>query len=213
MQLKRAGTGKLKTAAAAALCVLGCCFNPFFPPTGTPDPTPPLRSRPEGVIRQLIQAYEMKRIDLFTDLFPASRSFQFYVSPSFVTTYGSRGYVNPPEPRDTLLHYIVESPYYYYWTQELEIQSHRNLFSKAESIEFTVRPSVNPGDFRYLADEKGDTTNVEVLMTNGQITIKVNAGTFTEEYTIMIDRQVFFLERDPAGLWVIRKWYDFGSSP
>jgi hypothetical protein len=196
------------------LCIALSCRNPFFPPTGMPDKVPPLRSTPAGVIKQLIQAYESKDLNLFQDLFPPSKSFQFYVCPTFyVSSYSSRSYVNPPEPRDTRLQNIGEYSYYYYWVQDIEIQSHLKLFKNAESIEFKIKPDVNPGNFRYITNDTGDTVNVEVLMENGEIFIKIKTATYSDESTIAIEKQVFFLERDADNLWVIRKWYDFGSQP
>jgi hypothetical protein len=173
-----------------------------------------LRSTPAGVIDQLVKAYEEQRIDLYTDLFPASGSFRFYVSPQFVSTFQSMPFYNDNlrEVRDTLLRYIGNDPYYYYWTQDIEVQAHRNLFSQAISINFSEQPNVNPGDFNYIVNSHGDTTNVEMLMTGGQINIiwSTPENGF-EEDVIEVDKQVFFLEKDAHNLWVIRKWYDFGS--
>jgi hypothetical protein len=203
-----------KTGAFAAAMLACLCRNPFFPPVGTPDKTPPLRTTPGGVITQLIKAYELRRIDLFEDLLPVGNTFRFYVSPKFESKFLERPYGSiPPEPRDTLLHYTTESSTYYYWGQDQELQSHKHLFTRAESIKFTVKPSVSAGNFRYIVNESGDTTNVELLMENGEILIKVNISGVTDDYSIWIEKQVFLLERDGENLWVIRKWYDFGSQP
>ncbi|MBN1130862.1 MAG: hypothetical protein JXA71_17875 [Chitinispirillaceae bacterium] len=205
---------QIRLAPLIAALLVTACQIPFFPRVGTPDPLPPLRSTPSGVINQLIKAYEQKRIDLFEDLFPREKTFRFYVSPSFKAIYQTRPYGTiEPEPRDTLLHYTTESSTYYYWGHDQELQSHKRLFSRAESIVFKVKPIVSPGKFRYLVNDSGDTTNVELLMENGEITIKVTISGYTDEYPIWIDKQVFFLERDSKNLWVIRKWYDFGNQP
>jgi hypothetical protein len=210
--------GHMVTTAAvvSAALLFVFCRNPFFPLIGRPDSGPALRVTPQGVITQLINSYEQRRIDLFKDLFPSSGEFRFYVSPSFVSTYLSEGkyYVNPPEPRDTLLQYIGAFSYYYYWTQEVEEQSHLTLFKQAQSIRFTMNPNVNPGDFRYIVDTGGETTNVEVLMTDGKIAMTFDmGGGETEDDTVWVDKQVFFLERAADKMWVIKKWYDFGSQP
>jgi hypothetical protein len=214
--LFRAQTGSF---VLAILCFLCFCRDPFFPHLGIPDSGSPLRATPMGVITQLINSYEQQRLDLFQDLFPAAGTFRFYVSPSFVSLYNSEAkyYVNPPEPRDTMLHsaLISQGPsYYYYWTQEVEIQSHKGLLTQAQSIIFTIKPNVNPGDIRYIVNSTGDTTNVELLMTGGEIdaVFDLGGGTIDEEI-ISIENQVFLLERDAGNLWVIRKWYDFGSQP
>jgi len=211
--LFRARDVALFMVTAALVCH---CRNPFFPQLGTPHSGSPLRATPRGVITQLSNSYEQRRIDLFEDLFPASNTFRFYVSPSFVSTYQSEAkyYVNSPEPRDTMLQYIGAFPYYYYWTQDVEVQSHKRLFTQAQLIEFTINPNVNPGDFRYIINGNGDTTNVEILMTDGKIEVELDmGGGVTEVDEIWIDKQVFFLERDADNYWVIRKWYDFGSQP
>jgi hypothetical protein len=205
----------IAVASIAVLCIFSACRDPFFPPTGKPDKTPSLRVTPDGVITQLINAYETKDLSLYQDLFPAAKTFHFYVSPSFVTSYnsGTRSYVNPPEPRDSLLIYTSEYSYYYYWTQDVEMQSHKKLFLKATSITFTEQPG---RQYRPIINEAGDTTNFEVLMTNGEIVIETADP--VDEYIIAIEKQVFLLERDVENqnpenrnLWVIRKWYDFGS--
>ena len=206
-------------ASAIALivgCVLCSCRNPFFPPTGVPESTNALRATPQGVIQQLIQAYEQKNLTLYTELFPSRKTFQFYVSPKFVATYQTRPYSSdyPPEPRDTMLHFIGEYPYYYYWGQDLEVKSHQRLFQdpSVDVIQFQQLPNIQ--QVRYIVsmvNGKPDTTNVEMLMTDGQFMIDVNNGAFIEEYPVNIERQVFLLERDASRLWVIRKWYDFGN--
>ncbi|MBN2188993.1 MAG: hypothetical protein JW699_06035 [Chitinispirillaceae bacterium] len=198
------------------LCFLALCRNPFFPLTGRPYEAPSLRATPKGVIDQLRNSYEQRRFDLFEDLLPSTNTFRFYVSPNFVATYQSSGkyYVNPAEPRDTLLQYIGAFPYYYYWTQDVELQSHRRLFAQALSIRFAVNPTVNPGDFKYIVNGNNDTTNVEVRMLDGKIVLEFDMGGGESEVdTILVDKQVFFLERDAEGFWVIRKWYDFGTQP
>jgi hypothetical protein len=181
------------------------CGSPFFPSTGKPEKFEPLRQTPQGVITQLVESYEQQRIDLFQDLFPAAGTFRFYVSPQFEDTLIQKGYSS--EPRDTLMQWTTGTRYYY-WTQEEEISHHKSMFNRAYAIRFTVMPSVDPGNFRYTI-KNGDTTNVEVLMTDGQIEILLS----DDVWTIAIERQVFFLERAPDRLWVIRKWYDLGIQP
>jgi hypothetical protein len=196
---------------ASAVFFICSCRDPFFMPTGEPYKTESLRSRPEGVIKQLINSYEQQRIDLYEDLFPQSGLFRFYVSPQFTSTYLTRSYANPPESTDVRLQFISANSYYYYWTQNIEIQSHKKLFSQASSIVFSVQPDFDPNRFHYLVNEKGDTTNVEIELLNGTIDITVTIDGMLDQYPVAIDKQVFLLERDADNLWVIRKWYDFGS--
>jgi hypothetical protein len=214
--LRRYRTAGAATIVCVVFILFQACRNPFFPLTGMPDPlsVSTLRATPAGVIEQLKKAYEEKRRDLYIDLFPLSGSFRFYVSPQFRSTYQSLPIYNDnlKEARDTLLKNIGNDSYYYYWPQDIEIQAHKKLFDKAVSIVFSVPPIVNPGDFNYIVNSHGDTTNVEMLMTDGEIHIIWNDPDvgYVEE-VIEIDKQVFYLERDASNLWVIRKWYDFGS--
>jgi hypothetical protein len=203
--------GTALTMYSAGVFLLCLCRNPFFPPTGVPYKTESLRATPEGVITQLINAYEQQRIDLYEDLCPQSGLFRFYVSPKFQSTYLTKPYANPPESTDVRLQFISANSYYYYWTQDLEIQSHKRLFSQALSIFFSVQPDFDPNRFHYLVNEKGETTNVEIELTNGNIDITVSIDGAVGQYPIAIEKQVFLLERDAENLWVIRKWYDFGS--
>jgi hypothetical protein len=202
--------------AAIAGIVLTSCRNPFFPPTGRPDRAISLRATPDGVIQQLIQAYEQKNIYLYTDLFPVGNTFQFYVSPQFVNTYLTRAYSSdyPPEPHDTALQFISKFPYYYYWGQAREIAGHRRLFNGVDAIQFLQQPYIK--DIRYVVADAGgvpDTTNIELRLVGGQFQVDVLVDTYIDQYTVDIDEQVFWLERDAARLWVIRKWYDFGKDP
>jgi hypothetical protein len=211
------GFRAIRLAMIAPVVFLFCfCRDPFFPSIGVPYKVESLRAAPEGVITQLINAYEQQRIDLYEDLFPRSGLFRFYVSPKFQSTYLTRPYANPPESTDVRLQFISANSYYYYWGQDLEIQSHKKLFSQASSIVFSPPP--DPGRFHYLVNEKGETTNVEIELTNGNIDITVSIDGAVDQYPVAIEKQVFLLERDSENqipenrrLWVIRKWYDFGS--
>jgi hypothetical protein len=207
---------KAATPGGVAIACLFClCRNPFFPDIGLPDKSPPLRKTPAGVITQLINSYEQRRLDLFEDLLPAAGTFRFYVSPSFQSAYVNEAkfYVNPPESsRDTLLQYIGNAAYYYYWTQEVELSSHKSLFAQAQSIVCENKPLVST--IRYIVNDTGDTVNAEVVIEGGEIDAVFDMGGGTsDEEIIEIDKQVFLLERDADKLWVIRKWYDFGSQP
>ena len=58
------------------------CRNPFFPETGPPvdQRSPQQRSTPQGVVDQLIESYESRRIDMFEELQPTDGSFQFFIA-------------------------------------------------------------------------------------------------------------------------------------
>jgi len=198
---------------AFVLTALAGC-DPFLPDTGEPIIATPLgRSTPKGVIDQLMDSYTGRRIDLFEDLFPDDKSFfRFYISPRLVET-GSR-IVTTSEQFDTLFTYVPQGVYYY-WPYEDEHRSHQRIFSAATSISISTQPVYDQRDFVYHYGPGGDTIGVEVLMLGGEILIKVpDPVTPRQElwYYIVIDRQVFYLVRDSERNWVIKKWFDFGTS-
>ncbi|NLL14690.1 MAG: hypothetical protein GX267_14900 [Fibrobacter sp.] len=188
------------------------CENPFLPPTGKPDKTFSLRSTPEGVLKQLIEAYESKRIDLYEELL--SDSFQFYVAPTFISSYQAK-YDYDFEGADTMLSFTTGSRFYY-WTKAEEVESHRKLFSSDDGKNKEIR-------FRYAPEltntrSYGDSAYIEMMITGGELLIQLSttgAVIQTVEYTIAIEKQVFLLEKDrkDKSLWVIRKWYDLSNAP
>jgi hypothetical protein len=198
-----------------ALLMMGIfisCENPFLPPTGKPDKTFSPRSTPEGVLKQLIEAYESKRIDLYEELL--SDSFQFYVAPSFISSYQAK-YDYDFEGADSMLSFTTGSKFYY-WTKAEEVESHRKLFSnddgKNKEIRFRSAPELTS------TRSYGDSAYIEMMIIGGELEIQLSttgAVIQTVEYTISIEKQVFLLERDKRNpkLWVIRKWYDLSNAP
>jgi len=187
------------------------CNNPFFPLTGLPSQGKAPRSTPDGVLEQLIESYELRRLDLFKDLLPKDRTFQFYVAPSFESVYQSR-YNLPQEPRDTTLQYIGESPQYYYWDQASEESRHQNLFSKASEIEFTQKPQIY--ERRYIKNDAGDTVQAEVKWTGGELLVSAITQGLLVNQPVSIETQVFLMvKNNDDNLWVIKKWYDLSSAP
>lgn len=215
----------LTAPVIAVLMVL--CDDPFFPVTGMPPLVKGPRSTPQGLVQQLINAYENRRIDLYMDLFSPAHDFRFYVSPVFAADNSANGYqarfgARPCEPVDTMCHYVkdnINDSCFNYWTYDEEMQATEGLFQKSTQITFSAPPFF-AGNIRFIVNGGGDTTNVEVVMDGGAIVVD---GTpdysdptqpFAYEYTIEIDKQVFYLERDPDSpeLWVIQKWFDLGTA-
>lgn len=199
---------------ALLLIMLFSCDNPFLPATGKPDKSFSPRSTPEGVLRQLFQSYESKRLDLYEELL--CDSFQFYVAPSFISDYISEYNAKyPVESYDTSLTFITGSKFYY-WTKVEEMVSHQKLFSdfdgKTKQIRFTSIPVLS--SIRYITNPNADTVNIEMKVTGGELYIQVSTtGAIPQytEYTIAIEEQVFLLQRDDENLWGIRKWYDLSN--
>lgn len=186
------------------------CKNPFFPPSGEPQEihSKSLRDTPQGVIEQLIQSYESRRIDLFKDLLPEDGSFKFFVAPDFFNDYLTK-YQKLSETRDERLKLIGQYEYYYYWTQDAEIESHTRLFSQAASIRFIGRPVVE--NIRKFTNSNDSLA--ELLVTGGILEIGryIDVDTI-EVFTVNISRQVFLVGKDSKALWVILKWYDFSGN-
>jgi hypothetical protein len=196
------------------------CDNIFFPKTGQPI-SGTLRNTPQGIVQQLLLAYKNQRIDLYADLFSTNKDFRFYVSPSFASEYNNgKPDSKPLEVIDTMYEYVVQNGISScnYWTYNEEIQIHTKLFSRASQI--TVDPAPNIFQIRYITNSNNDTTNAEVVIKDGTITIldeivyDAENNRYADQYIINIDTQVFYLERDPNDnhLWVIQKWFDLGQS-
>lgn len=200
-------------AAAAALAVTlaaSCGDQLFMPETGLPEDGPVLRATPMGTIQHLYRAYEDKRIDLFTELLPKDGSYRFFISPEYSPSYTGT---------DAILTRVEEGQYnyvrpgnYHYWGQESELAKHRNMFRKADIIEFREQPITDERDFIYTITKEGDTTHVEIRMTAGELCIGRDRDTLycTQKEAQM---QVFFLAREAdrrtgERLWIIKDWFD-----
>lgn len=182
------------------LLLLISCSELFFPETGVPIESSSRRSTPESVKNQLIEGYEMRRIELIEELL--ADSFQFYVAPSASSylDYNS-------EPPDTSMEYIDKNKTSYsYWNRKDELYRTKRIFEHTVSSQFSPRPYIS--SVRY-AIHAGDTTAAEFILSNGILALE------TDKYGMRyadIDKQVFLLSRDEDGLWVIRKWYDLSNS-
>jgi hypothetical protein len=192
----------VKTLFIVMLCMAMHCSNP--PESRTIGQ----RSDPQGLIDQLIESYETRNIDLFIDLFPHDNSFRFYISPDFYEEFRTK-YQPLSEVRDTRLLFIGQSEYYYYWTQDVEIEQHRQLFSHAHSIEFTSKPAIE--SVRKFIDN-GDSV-AELRVTGGFLEVGTSTNDTVDIYPVAIEQQIFLIIKDTLNSWVIRKWYDFSSEP
>jgi hypothetical protein len=180
------------------------CGSPFLPVTGVPPEQPVdlhMRSTPEGIIKQLIESYETRSIELFTDLFPDDSSFQFFIAPDYFSAIDINKY--DYEERDQRLMHLADNKYYY-WTQTREIDKHRRLFDYIDEIEFVSEPTL---EVRVFTDN-GERM-AEVLATSGEMEVSDNQGSRIVIYRVKIEKQVFLMQKDADNLWVIRKWYDF----
>ncbi|MDG5815055.1 hypothetical protein QA601_08200 [Chitinispirillales bacterium ANBcel5] len=198
---------KVRVVLGILLFLMLKSCNDFFPTTGEPV-TVTTRKTPQGVIRQLMRSYTNRRIDLFEDLLPVTGTFRFYISPSFAEVYSTRSGVTYEPEIDR--YYYVRGFNYYYWGQNEELSRHRNLFRQADKIEF-IEP-ITIQETRYTVKQcsslVSDTINAEILVTTGELVISLGEDT----YRTSIDKQVFYLERDHQGLWVIRDWFDLSSN-
>lgn len=189
-------------------CMLIQCDNPFLPPTGEPILVKSMRSTPAGVIKQLCESYESRNIALFTDLLSKKETFRFYVAPGFDQNRYNNKYAHPPEKPDTFMQFVRDG-YYYYWDYDAEVKSHSNLFAEAELLMFTSEPEIM--NVNYVRNDSGDTIMAEVQTQYGEFEVDRYEDASLVAYIVSIQTQVFLMEKDPDGLWVIRKWYDLGN--
>jgi hypothetical protein len=198
------------------LCtILGLrCDNPFLPPTGTPVKFPSnlpadLRSTPQGLLAQLIESYESMRIDLFTDLLPTDGSFRFFITQGFFSENQDR-FRQRSEPPDGRLQYLEAADSYHYWTQTEEIDKHTRMFRSALNIDFKAKPGIE--SIRRFVDN-GDSL-AELKITGGEFWLLFSTAEGDSIITnpVAIEKQVFLIQQDAGHRWVIKKWYDFGSS-
>lgn len=179
------------------------CSEFFFPKTGIPDNSSARRSTLDGVVVQLIEAYESQRIDLIDDLL--ADTFQFYVAPSF-DEYYARDYTS--EPPDSTMQYIKEfnKTYYNYWKRKDELERTKKLFEHTIFSLFIKLPEIS--SFRYVVTNSGDTTFAELQLDGGELYFRTDGQ---GDQIVDVNNQIFLLKRDSEGLWIIRKWYDLSS--
>jgi hypothetical protein len=207
-------------AAATVLC-LSCSLMPFFPPTGKPLSETAKLATPQSTISQLLNSYETRRIDLFQEVLDPD-SFRFYPTPTFLTEYQSN--LGGILQKDSIGSQFTNVPAnnYLFWTVETELHFHQILFGDERVISISFNgssgdalPQVNPDDFVYHVNAPGDTVGVEVLMLEGQFTVDYKLDPndyYIIEQPVAIEKQVFYLVKNGAGTWLIRKWFDMGSA-
>jgi len=188
------------------------CGSLLLPPVGLPEDAQNSRATPKGTIELLFRAYEDRRIDLFTELLPRNRSFRFFISPEYSLEYeASNANATILSIDDSQYHYVRPGNYHF-WGHECELRKHRNLFNRAESIEFREYPIIdNERDFRYTVNGNNETTHVEVRMRYGELCIGFRGTDYCTQKNGQM--QVFLLEKETdrtsgQRLWVIRDWFD-----
>lgn len=179
------------------------CSEFFFPKTGFPDNSSAQRSTPEGVLKQLIEAYESRRIDLIDDLL--ADSFQFYVAKTF-DEYYTLDYDS--EPPDSTMQYLkrFDKPFYNYWKRKDELNRTKKLFEHTITTIFYEQPNFSLP--RYEVTSTRDTLFVEIQLIGGDLFLETDNQGYQR---VDITNQIFKLIRDSEGLWVIRKWYDLST--
>ena len=206
---------RILIVTALLLTALSCDFL-LLPPTGFPEDGPNARATPKGTIEHLFRAYKDRRIDLFTELLPRSNTFRFFISPDYSLEYAAMS--GPDATIQTVEefeYHFVRPGNYHYWGHERELAKHRNLFRRADMIEFREYPIIDDErDFRYRVNADNETTHVEVRMTSGELCIGLRDTVYCTQKNGQM--QVFLLERETDRvtgdkLWVIRDWFDLNS--
>jgi hypothetical protein len=190
------------------------CDNPFFPETDKPLIVKPQRSTIAGVLAQLYQSYEQRRLDLFETVLTSDSTFRFYVTPNFDVSQSKYTGWNRPELPDSFMKYVAPA-LYYYWDYAVEIQRHKKMFQTADIITFQSKPVIF--NVNYITDTiTNDTVMAEVQTQGGVFEVAVNDpdANMLIKYEIGVQTQVFLMELRVVGdnkLWFIRKWYDLGQ--
>jgi hypothetical protein len=134
-------TNLLLSCLLMALLIMAC-DNPFLPPTGAPLQSLSLRSSrttPEGVIEQLLLAYESRRLESFIVLLSPA-NFRFYIPVSVASQLDKIDGSRIETVRDsTFLPWWNGSEYVYVSFAE-ERRIHQNLFTQADELSFVVKP-------------------------------------------------------------------------
>jgi hypothetical protein len=193
------------------------CKNPFFPRTGLPNDSS--RSTPENVIRQLKKAYENRRIDLFEDLLYSIEDFRFYIEQTIALD--SLKNINRDQSEKIVIDkdlnedFIAYDELYVYLTYSEEMNIHRNLFREAEQITFS---SFEPYTVEYFPTQiiKGDSVvsdTLEAVAYTDETEITISSLKLAEIYgekthLFPVGKQVFFMKKDPDGLWKIIYWFE-----
>lgn len=175
-----------------------------------------MRTTPQGVIAQLVKSYESKRISLFTDLLKSD--FQFYIPKDYADSLNWGGKNNEAYKAviDSAFPFLAVNDVYYFWNNQIEIESHQNLFRSENSIVFTDELRIESIAALTECDSTGrscDTSAYVLLTTPARISItapEISSAYGTPTYEFDVGPQVFVLERDPfnSKLWVIAKWYE-----
>lgn len=213
---------------AIMLMLLGeiSCFDPFFPPTGVPQINTALRSTPEGLLEQLVNSYEGRRIDMFQDLFIPDNSFRYYVMPNVIEDLSLNNLksIASSQVIDSSTPFIEINSTYSYTTYNDELDIHRNLFT-ADEITFTEPLEADSVNYTFHADTVVTDTGTgkdTVVYDTTAATVRTQASSinitssileqqgYPKTYDFDVGAQVFCLVRDSRDKtkWVIAKWFE-----
>jgi len=207
------------------------CSNPFFPPTGLPPiEGEKLRSTPEGVIEQLVTSYQEKRLSSFRDLLISREGFRFYVESNAINQLQLNNLreVANNEKIEGGIPFIDSGTNFGYITYDTEIKIHRQLFAaqsitfitplRIDSIHYIIESETVPDSDTSFTTTYDTTAAVVRVWEKAQIEIysewlKDRQSDKRESFKFTIEKQVFYLVRDPEdpSLWVIAKWFELYS--
>ncbi|MBN1982801.1 MAG: hypothetical protein JW795_14805 [Chitinivibrionales bacterium] len=197
-----------KIISVAFVCVLVFgCQNPFFPMIDVPTSNPPNLQTPEGVIAELVRAYENKRLSLFQKLIYDNAAFKFYIqaNPSKLLNLN---HINKSHI-EYLTHSFVVNDNYLYLDYGQEYRIHENLFNSKNKLTFTDPLTIESISYPTL-QQFPDTVDAIVRTDKASLTIisdvLVEYKDRTAEFNL--SRQIFHLKKDSQGNWRIYQWYE-----
>jgi hypothetical protein len=198
------------------------CGSPFFPETGVPQRTQTLRETPGGVVRQLVVAYEGRRLDLFEDCIYSEQAFRFYVEPT-PSIISDLTKINKEQTEDvSLKHNFIVDTKYIYLTYNDENAIHRNLFTRAQSIQFVGSLPVDSIQYFMSIDSvdatlRADSTGAKYSVVRTEASkIRITAQEIEDIYgetshEFPVGKQLFYMKKDAEGLWRILLWFELST--
>ncbi len=181
------------------------CQNPFFTDTDKPSEKGTFLGTPKGVAKQLMKAYENKRIDLFEDFIYSDNEFRFYIQYN-TSKLENLEHINKVTNLD--IENVPKGDYLFLDYSE-EYSIHTKLFDRNNEIVFTEPLEVV--DIKYPSLELFPDT-IDVIIYTDEARISITSDVILKAYgqrtyEFLVGEQVFFLKKDNEGLWKIHLWF------
>ena len=112
---------------------------------------------------------------------------------------------------DVVSDYVPNGEYFYI-EYSSELNSHRNLFNRADEIVFSNSLRIIKTDYVFSDANKLDTSEVYVHTADNSIWISLSSGVISEEfgreYEFDVGEQIFHMYKGKDNQWRIFEWYE-----